>query len=352
MKLHETRLQRDFSAIQEDVGRLAEGVREAIDEAVHGLLTRDRQRMYNVMLNDHPYNRQTRALDAACHAFVARHLPAAGYLRWVSSVLRLTIGLERIGDYAVTICRVGVHLETDLPQSIQDDIRALADQSSRMLELATRAFLKSDAELARDTAKMAKRVDRTHDRVFHAMVESEALPRMDVIRLQTIYDKLERVSDQAKNLCEEAVFVTTGETKQPKVYRVLFLDQDGAFLAPLAEALARRTFPNSGAYRSQGLEPADAFAPSLLALQDDLALDLGGPGPSPLEPFLPHPDNFHVIVSLNLPADQVPEIPFTSIHLAWSLDVPAGDAPKAPLVHALQDQIANVMQTLRGEGAD
>ena len=46
-----------------------------------------------------------------CHSFVARHLPSAGHLRFVSSVLRLNVALERIGDYAVAICtRVGAAL--------------------------------------------------------------------------------------------------------------------------------------------------------------------------------------------------------------------------------------------------
>ncbi len=352
MKIHETRLQRDQAAIHEETGRIAVGVREAVDEAVHGLLAGDRQRMYRVILEDHRYNRAVRANDRACHEFVARHLPAARHLRWVSSVLRLNIGLERVGDYAVTICRVGVHLESALPQPIQDDIRGLADQSSRMLELATRAFLKGDADLARETARLARSVDVTHDRVFRALIEHHAeLPLMDVIRLQTIYDKLERVSDQAKNLCEEALFVTTGETKQPKVYKLLFLDADGAFLAPLAAALGRRRHPGSGRYAAQGLQVADAWHPSLLALRDELDLDLDGPHPMPFEGLAPFPAEYHVIVTLNLRPDQVPEIPFHSIHLDWQIEVPPGDAPKADLVRDLQHRISDLVETLRGEDA-
>jgi phosphate transport system protein len=345
VKLHQTRLQADKAEIQTEIGKLAEGVRQAVDEAVLGLLNRDSARMYQVILDDHPFNRSSRAIDRACHAFVARHIPAAGHLRWVSSILRLNIGLERIGDYAVTICRVGVRLRSDLPQPIQDHIRSLADQSIRMLELATRAFLKGDADLARDTIKMAKKIDVTHDKVFQALVDhADGLPLIDVISLQTIYDKLERVSDQAKNLCEEAVFVTTGETKQP-------IDANDAFLAPLAESLARRSHPGSGDYTSEGIEAASAYDAALTTLADELELDLGGPHPAPFTALQPFPSEYHVIVSLNLAGHEVPEIPFQSIHLDWQVELPAEGEPKAELVRELQHRISELMEKLRGKDA-
>ena len=346
MKHHETRLERDSAEIQDSVARMAQGVREAIDEAVHGLLARDHSRMYRVMLDDHPYNRMMRANDRACHAFVARHLPAAGHLRWVSSVLRLNIGLERIGDYAVTICRVGVQLESDLPPAIQDDIRALADQASRMLELATRAFLKRDADLAKQTAKLAKTVDLAHDRVFAKLVaHASQFPLMDVIRLQTIYDKLERVSDQAKNLCEEAVFVTTGETKQPKVYKVLFLERAHNNWGHLAEHMARKAFPGSGAYDSAGWAPASTLAPSLLPQAEQLGLELGDAQPQSVDDLFHPLADYHVIVCLG-DSEGCPEIPFYTSLLKWTLPEDTQQATRELSAH-----IADLMQLMRGDDA-
>ena len=45
--------------------------------------------------------------------------------------------------------------------------------------------------------------------------------------LLSALNHLERISDQAKNICEETLFTITGETKAPKVYKILFLDQAG-----------------------------------------------------------------------------------------------------------------------------
>ncbi len=353
MKLHQSRLQADLSRIRDAVADLAAGVREAVNEAVRGVTSRDEERMYAVILDDLPYNRASRALDRDCHHFVARHIPAAGHLRFVSSVLRLSMELERIGDYAVTICRVGVHLEDDLPEDVRGDIRDLADQSSQMLERATRAFLQGDAALAKESKAMAKVVDRTHDRAMDELVRhSEERSLMDVLRIQTIYDKLERVSDQAKNICEEAIFSTTGETKEPKTYRVLFLDGEGDFLAPLAEALARRSHPNTGAYAGRGLVAAAEHHPSLLQLAEELELDVPQERPLALEALLPYPADYHVIVSLNLPRSALPPIPFHTILQRWTFEVPASaSAPKAELVREILASITHLMEKLRGADA-
>lgn len=350
---YNSRLQSDLDKIREAVQDIADGVRESIDEAVLALLSLDRDRMYDVILADHPINRKTRALDAACHAFVARHIPAAGHLRFVSSVLRINIALERIGDYASTICRVGVHLDNELDEQIKDDVRVLADQASRMLELATRAFIRGDAELARDTAKISRKVDRTHDRVFLDLVKTrDDHTLMDIIRMQTVYDKLERVSDQAKNICEEAAFVSTGKVKVPKVYKVLFVGHGDDLLAPLAEALARRAFPNSGKYTSAGISAANAYHPTLLELRDELDLDLGGPLPVALEPLREYPAEYHVLVGLNIDAADLPPMPFHTVRQLWTLDVPDDPSQaKGDLVRVLSDKVAQLMETLRGDDA-
>ena len=107
------------------VASVARHVQTALERSVHALLARDRQASAETILGDLRINRETRAIDRRCHAFVARHLPTAGILRYVSSVLRLNIALERIGDYATTIARTVPHLSTDAPPVVKRDIEMM-----------------------------------------------------------------------------------------------------------------------------------------------------------------------------------------------------------------------------------
>ncbi|MEC7584220.1 MAG: PhoU domain-containing protein, partial [Planctomycetota bacterium] len=85
---YEERLQQDLTQIESLVAQVGVKIEEAITNAVRALLTLDRSMAGSVIVGDYLVNRQTRELDRLCHAFVARHLPSAGHLRYVSSVLR------------------------------------------------------------------------------------------------------------------------------------------------------------------------------------------------------------------------------------------------------------------------
>jgi phosphate transport system protein len=355
MKHYELRLQHDLDAITARVEAVSLAVREAVDAATRAVISDDRDALHQVILADHPINREVRAIDAECHAFVARHMPSAGPLRMVSSVLRLNIALERVGDYAVTISRVGAHQSTSVPEGLREAIGDMADMSTRMLDRASRAFVRRDAALAREAIATAKRVDAAHDQLFDAVLESGAsLPLRDTVGLITIIANLERVSDQAKNICEEALFAATGETKAPKTYKILFVDADDALLAPLAAALGRRAYPDSGRYFSAGVHPAVALAPELGRAADRLRLDLTGAMPRPLGPLQSGLADFHVVVALGREGEiPVVETPFHTIRLRWAVD-PAeleGPDPADELARDLASRIRDLMETLRGPQA-
>ena len=141
MSHYEERLEADLGKIRGRLKEIGTQVEEAHKAAVHALLTGDRALAYETILSDHPINREIRGIDQACHAFVARHLPSAGHLRFVSSVLRLGVGLERIGDYASTICREAVQLSAPPSKAVARDIDLMADQSRGVLRQAMRGLL-------------------------------------------------------------------------------------------------------------------------------------------------------------------------------------------------------------------
>jgi phosphate transport system protein len=360
MKRYEARLAHDMNAIQQRVAGIADAVRAAVNEAVTGLESFDKDRLYDVILNDHPINRESRAIDAMCHAFVARHLPAAGPLRFVSSVLRLNIGLERIGDYAVTMGRVGAQLNQPIPAPLMADIRELADQTIHMLRTATRSFLEEDAALARETKPIAKDIDLVYARMFHNIVSADdGRPRTEVVRVLTILDQIERVSDQAKNICEEAVFVATGETKKPKVYKILFVDRTGSLVSQLAKGIAVKAFPESGIFHAAGWDPVEQMDPALERIANKLVLDTEDFEVRGFGELTMSPAKYHVIVTL-VPTDDtlLPEIPFHSILQKWNLGPrPSGDeatidARLDELSRDLRAHIRDLMVTLRGEDAN
>ncbi len=332
MSHYEARLQRDLDQIREDLVAIATLVEDAVRDAVHALLSGNREQAYACVLGDLPVNRAVRKLDKACLAFIATHLPTAGPLRWVSAVMRMNIALERIGDYAVTICREAVQLPRPPGEALSRKLELMSKESRQMLHQSMQAFADLNAEAAKATMVMADRAEDIFEAVFEELMGADGeWSKRDIFNLLVIFHELERVSDQAKNICEETVFAATGEGKPPKTYRVLFLDEDNAGIGKLAEALGRKGYPHYMTFASAGRTAASDFDPVMSELALGRGMDLNGDTPAALAPIEAELGGYHVIVSLaGAVTDYMERVPFHTVALQWDLGrAPPSNTPNA-----------------------
>ncbi len=351
MGLFERRHTEDLDEIRRRVTLAARHVQTAVDRAVQGLLDRDKDLCWQVILEDRPINRELRELDALCHAFVARHRPDADQRRLPGSVLRLSLRLERIGDYAVTVARNAVQLSQAPPRKMVADIELIAEQASRMLATAIEAWSDGNADQARATARMARNVDRTFEQVYADLLRKKSKrPLKDLFMLLGIFISLERVSDQAKNVCEETIFVVDGEPKRRKKFRILFVDRANDRTSQLVEAYIRKAFPDAGWYASLGWEPAAEVAPEAMQLARERSLDMGGAIPQPLSDEIERIGRFDIIVGLEPGALELLEpMPYHTVFLDWSGEEESGFEGRWL---ELTGKVRNLMAVIRGPGPD
>lgn len=347
---YEQRLQRDLDAIGDLVGSIGASVLRAVEDAVRAVLTLDKDLAAGVVVGDYSVNRGTRELDRLCHAFVARHLPSAGHLRFVSAVLRLGIALERTGDYAATVSRTVAQLSSPPPAIVARDIEMLAEHARAVFRDALRAFQTRDLGLARALLAAAAKFTQDFDRVFADLVregEERTRPVADLFALMATFHRLDRVIHQAKNIGEEAVFVATGQTKGERTFRILFVDAANSGASQLAEHYARKAYPQSGEYRSAGWEPADVVDPGLAEFARGLGLDLGAARPTDLAALRGELDEFQFVVGLDPAArERLGPMPFHTTLLIWPIDHSGG---LDEVYRHLCVRLRELMERLRGE---
>ncbi len=359
---YEARLERDLTEIRSRFSSLSTLVEEQVRDAVQALLTHDSELANRVILQDRIVNRETRALDKRCYGFVVRHLPVAHHLRYVSAVSRLDVALERIGDYAVTVCRHSLRCSAPPPERIARAIELVAQQSRDSLVEALRAFNEEDVEVAQRALGLTGPVDSTHDKAFEDLVtagETHDQPVRDLFAyLRALYVLL-RVSDQAENIAQETLFAVDGETKNPKVYRILFVDRANDCRSQMAEAYARKVFPECGVFSSGGWEPADSFRQEAVPFFEEHGLDYQELQPKAVPDLATEPKHFHVIIGLDEKAkDHLGEIPYKTVFLNWDLGpCPLGnDDPEAlkrleEMYREVATRLKALMETLRGPDA-
>ena len=349
---YEQRLQRDLDWISELVGVVGHQLVKTIHDAVQAVLTLDKQLAAQTILGDYTINRQTRELDRLCHAFVARHLPSAGHLRYVSSVLRLNIALERIGDYATTISRTAAQISQAPPTAVTRDIEMMAEQARRTLTDALKSFQERDVNLAQTTMSTAAQFAPYFDRVFADLVregDDKTRPTKDLFDLLATLNRLERVVHQAKNVCEETIFVVTGDAKGEKTFQILFVDAKNDGCSQLAEHFTTKAFANSGRFLSAGWEPAEDIQPSFRTFAETVGLDLSKSWPTDITTLKEQLDQMDIVISMGKGSrEKLPKLPFHTTSLEWDLEP---SASPEDTYRQLTPMIRELMEQLRGEQA-
>jgi len=321
-------LQRDIDVIRSKLLTMAALDERALTRAFKAFLTRDRQLAYSVILRDQDVDALETELDRLCVEFIIRHQPAAGNLRFVYSASKVAGQLERVGDYAESIARQ-ILLMSHLPYEIpKDSFHEIANLAIPMLHNAVHAFVDKNPELARATMSVEPRVNQVRDDLSDKLVEwreEGRLPLEALSPLLTVARRFERVSDQATNICEEALYFATGEYRRhlPREgFHVLFVDDNNDCLSRMAEVAAKALKAERFSFSSAGLV-GGAVDPRTVWFLAEKGYDISNQ-PSRSVGEVLRSESFHIMVALSKDAEKAfPQRPTKVLGLQWAVPDPS-----------------------------
>ena len=212
-------ISRQFNSEIEDVRRqvLAMGglVEEQIAAALQVLVSRDGSTALEISARERQINAAELAIDEQCAFILARRQPTASDLRLVLAIMKMLADLERIGDEAKRVARIGERLVGE--EGGADVTAALADLGERardMLRGALDAFVRLDADLALDIMRRDRSLDESWRRLQALLVERmQSAPERIPVELDRLWcaRSFERVGDRCKNLCEFVLYLVRGK---------------------------------------------------------------------------------------------------------------------------------------------
>jgi phosphate transport system protein len=258
---YEASLQRDIDLIGRKVTEMSGLCEGALRQCLQALQERNRQLAYGVILRDRRVDDLEKQVDRLCLEYLVRQQPVARHLRFAYATIKINAELERIGDYAESIARQVLKLSSMRLPPLSPKYEQIANLSIPMLHDAVKAFLTQDAELARKTMAVEEQVDALRNQInadLLALRKEDQLPLEAFTPMMTIARRFERVSDQANNICEEVLYLVTGEyAKHPgtEVTRILFVDDHNACRSQMAEAIASSLDQPGFMFASAGMEP-------------------------------------------------------------------------------------------------
>ncbi len=190
-------------------------VEQQIADAVKALVEGDSHLAEQVIDNDRKVNGLEVAIDEECTQILARRHPAASDLRLVIAVIKTITDLERIGDQAEKIARMGLHLvEMERPKNHYHEVQSLGESVIKMLHQTLDAFARMDVDAAIQVSQQDEKIDHEYDGIMRQMVTFMMEdPRAIKRSLDVIWSvrALERIGDHSKNICEYVIYLVKGK---------------------------------------------------------------------------------------------------------------------------------------------
>jgi len=190
-------------------------VEDQIGQAVRALVDRDQALARATIDRDHMVNRFDVEIDELSLKLLALHQPAARDLRLITTALKITTDLERIGDMASHIAERAIELAAELPIKPYIDIPRMADLARDMLHRSLDAFVQENVTLALGVCASDDAIDQLHEQLFRELLSFMAADPTTVsraMRLLFVSKYLERVGDHATNIAEMVIFMVKGRS--------------------------------------------------------------------------------------------------------------------------------------------
>lgn len=209
------RFEEDLKKLREDILTMGGLVEDQIQKAVRSLVDRDSPLAETIIQRDHEVNRLDVEIDDLCIRLLALHQPAARDLRFITTALKITTDLERIGDMAVNICERALELNREPQLKPYIDIPRMAQISQRMIRESLDAFVREDTDLALKVCKDDQQVDDLNSQIFREVIsfmigDPQTINR--AMKISSISKYLERIADHATNIAEMVIFMVKGKS--------------------------------------------------------------------------------------------------------------------------------------------
>jgi phosphate transport system protein len=207
----------ELREIEEAVIQMGTLVENEIAQAIHALTRRDTALAEEVIASDRAVNELQRSIRSRCINLIALQAPVARDLRELSTVQLVINELERMGDHAAGIARQSIRVNEYEPHPLVGELGEVAKLVREQVRDAIQAFIDVNVQQARDISAKDDEIDYRYRTIFTELINSmtgdPSLVPCGTSLLFIAHD-LERIGDRVTNICEDIVYMVSGEIEE------------------------------------------------------------------------------------------------------------------------------------------
>lgn len=204
---------KELESLQQELIKMGNMVDNAMEQAISALKTQDLQLAQIVIDKDEEIDDLQVQIEDKCLMLIALQQPIAKDLRILSTALKITTDLERMGDHAKNIAEVALEIGKQPLIKPLVYIPRMVDKVTVMLRDALTAYVELDIQLAESVWKADDEVDEMCDQLLRELLTymmSDPANINQASQLLYVTRCLERAGDHATNIAEWVVYLVTG----------------------------------------------------------------------------------------------------------------------------------------------
>jgi len=211
--------ERELQEIRDGLLYLGVLTERALERGSQALLERNSDLARKIVREDEQIDRLDVDLEEKCIRLLALRQPAARDLRFITTAIKITGHLERIGDMAANIAEKVIILN-DLPQiKPYVDLPRMVEIGRGMIRKSLDAMVREDIVLAKKVREEDTVIDQLNDQVFRELLTfmMEDPRKIQVcLYIMQISKSLERIADHAEGIADMVIYMVTGKSVRHK----------------------------------------------------------------------------------------------------------------------------------------
>ena len=206
--------EKELQAIKDGLIYLGALTEKAIQHAMQALSSRDSELAKKVIGADDEIDRLDTDIEERCIKILALRQPTAIDLRFITTAIKITGHLERIGDMAVNIAEKAMRLNEEPQLKPYIDLPRMTDMVGQMIKDSLDSFIRADLNLAEKVRRMEQVIDDLNEQIFRELLtfmmeDSKSIHR--ALLIMQVSKNMERIADHAKGIADMVTYMVTGE---------------------------------------------------------------------------------------------------------------------------------------------
>ena len=204
----------ELAHLKEMLLKMATLVESAIQSSVQSLVERNSGLARLVIEGDQAINTFDVKIDEECIRLLALKQPMGKDLRFITTAMKITSDLERIGDNAVNIAERALELNEEPFLKPYIDIPRMSRIARGMVRDTINAFINEDKNLAKNVIMRDDEVDDLNEMVWKELMfimTQDPTTVSRAVKITYVSKYIERIADHATNIAEMVVYLVDGK---------------------------------------------------------------------------------------------------------------------------------------------